>query len=101
MILYVRDGFPKKSSSSFGFCPNEGGEEGPAQFILSTFHKLYRLGQFGDGEGGVDPCPNFLAHKRSEKVVQVVQIRGMGGSWGRGNLNKIQKNSYFFSGNHL
>ena len=32
----------------------------------------------------------FLAFK---KVVQVVQIRGGGG--GRGNLDKIQKNSYF------
>ena len=29
-----------------------------------------------------------------KKVVQVVQIRG----GGRGNLDKIQKNSYFFSG---
>ena len=32
----------------------------------------------------------------SKKVVQVVQIGGRGGC--RGNLNKIQKNSYFFSG---
>ena len=55
-------------------------------------HILYILGQFGDGEGGGDPCPNFLAHLRSKKVVQVVQIRG----GGRGNLDKIQKNSYFF-----
>ena len=37
----------------------------------------------------------FLALK---KMVQVVQIRGRGGrwGWGRGNLDKIQKNSYFF-----
>ena len=68
-----------------GHCPN----------FLSTFHKLYILGQFGDGEGGGDPCPNFLAHWRSKKVVQVVQIRGRGV---RGNLDKIQKKSYFFSG---
>ena len=33
----------------------EGGE--PCPDCLSTFHKLYILGQFGDGEG--DPCPNF------------------------------------------
>ena len=51
------------------------------------------LGQFGDGEGGVDPCPNFLAHKRSEKVVQVDRL---GGSWGRGNLDKIQKKKLLF-----
>ena len=37
----------------------------------------------------------FLALK---KLVQVVQIGGNGGV-GRGNLDKIQKNSYFFSGN--
>ena len=67
----------------------------PCPNFLSTFHKLYILGQFGDGEGGGDPCPNFLAHWRSKKVVQVVQIRGRG--WGgRSNLDKIQKNSYFF-----
>ena len=69
---------PKKSSCSFGFCPIEGGG-GPCPNFLSTFHKLYILGQFGDGEGGGDPCPNFLAHWRSKKVVQVVQIGGTGG----------------------
>ena len=47
--------FPE-SSCSFGFCPN-----------LSTFHKLFMLGQFGDGKGGGDPCPNFLAHWRLKK----------------------------------
>ena len=80
----VRESFPKKSSCSFGFCPN-----------LSTFHKLFMLGQFGDGEGGGDPWPNFLADWRSKKVVRVVQIRGTGGGE---NLDKIQKNSYFFFG---
>ena len=51
----------KGSSCSFGFCPNEGGG-GPCPNFLSTCHKLYILGQFGDGEGGGDPCPNFLPH---------------------------------------
>ena len=87
----IRDGFPKKSSCSFGFCTNEGGA-GPCPNFLSTFHKLCILGQFGDGKRGGDPCPNLLAHWRSKKVVQVVQIGGRG----RGNLDKIQKNSYFF-----
>ena len=32
--------------------------------FLSTFHKLYILGQFGDGEGEGDTCPNFLARWR-------------------------------------
>ena len=84
--------FPEKSSCSFGFCPNEGGR--PCPNFLSTFHKLHILGQFGDEEGGGDPCLNFLAHWRSKKVVQVVQIR----EGGRGNLDKIQNNSYFFFG---
>ena len=85
--------FPEKISCSFGFCPNEGGVGGRAlPKFLSTFHKLFMLGQFGDGEGGGDPCPNFLAHWRSKKVVQVVQIWGKGG-----NLDKIQKNSNSFS----
>ena len=51
------------------------------------------MGQFGDGEeGGGDPCPNFL-HIGVQKVLQVVQIGGRGG---QGNLDKVQKNSYFF-----
>ena len=32
-----------------------------------------------------------------KKVLEVIQIRGRG--WGGGNLDKIQKNSSFFSGN--
>ena len=61
ILLTPREGLTKKSSCSFGFCPNEGGG-GPCPNFLSTFHKLYILGQFGDGEGGGDPCPNFLVH---------------------------------------
>ena len=53
--------FHEKSSCSFLFCPNEGGGW-PYPNFLSTFHKLYILGQFADGEGGGDPCPIFLAH---------------------------------------
>ena len=68
-----------------GACPN----------FLSTFHKLYILGQFGDGEGGGDPCPNFLADWRSKKVVRVVQIRGTGG---RRKFGQNPKEQLFFSG---
>ena len=81
-----------------GRFPMVEGGGGPSPNFLSTIHKLNLLGQFGDGEGGGDPSPNFLAHWRSKKVVQVVQIRGRGRGVGRGNLDKIQKNSYFFSG---
>ena len=70
------EGLPKKVAVPLDFVQLRGG--GPCPNFLSTFHKLYILGQFGDGEGGGDPCPNFLAHWRSKKVVQVVQIRGRG-----------------------
>ena len=78
IFAQLREGLPKKVAVSFGFCPKGGG--GGCPNFLSTFHKLYILGQFGAGEGGGDPCPIFLAHGRSKKVVQVVQIRGGGGS---------------------
>ena len=51
---------------------------GACPIFLSTVHKLYILGQFGDGERWGDLCPNFLSHWRLKKVVQVVQIRGRG-----------------------
>ena len=73
------------------------GGGGPCPNFLSTFHKLYILGQFGDGEGGGDPCPNLLAHWRSKKVVQVVQIRGRGGG-GPGKFGKNPKEELLFSG---
>ena len=44
------------------------------------------------GREGGDPCPNFWHIGVKKKVVQVVQIRG----GLRANLDKIQKNSYFF-----
>ena len=53
----VRDGFPKKSSCSFGFYPNEWG--GRPCSILSTSQKPYILGQFGDGEEGETPAQIF------------------------------------------
>ena len=63
----VRDGLLKKSNCSFGFCPHEGWG-GPCPNFMSTYHKLYILCQFGDGEGGGDPWPIFfgtLAFKKS------------------------------------
>ena len=77
--------FPEKSSCSFIFCPNEWGREGPAQIFCPFFTNCI-IGQFGDGDGEIPAqikksgtsCPNW----------------GEGG--GRGNLDKIQKNSYLF-----
>ena len=57
----IRYGLPKKSCCSFGFCPNEGGVEGPAQIFCPLFtNYIYwvNLGMMGGG----DPCPIFLAH---------------------------------------
>ena len=59
-LFCIRQGLPKKVSVLLDFVQMRGG--GPCPNLLSTFHKLYTLGQFGDGEGGGDPCPNFLAH---------------------------------------
>ena len=73
------------------------GGGGPSPNFLSPFHKLYILGQCRDEEGEGDPCPNFLAHWCSKKVVQVVQIRGRGG------VEVIRQNSkeqLLFSGYH-
>ena len=74
---FIREGFPKKVAAPLDFVQLREG--GPCPNFVSTFHKLYRLGQFGDGEGGEHPCSIFLAHWRLKKVVQVVQIRGREG----------------------
>ena len=61
ICVCLRDGLPKKSSCSFGFCPNEGGRGGPCPNFSSAFHKLYIMGQFGDGEGGGrSPLPKIF-----------------------------------------
>ena len=37
----IREGFTKKSCSSFGFCPNKRGE-GPAQiFVIFSLHRIF------------------------------------------------------------
>ena len=64
------------------------------KFVVHFSQTVYWVNLGMGRGGGRDPCPNFLPHWRSKKVVQVVQIEGWGG---RGNLNKIQKNGYFFS----
>ena len=52
IVAKLGEGFPKK----------RGGGGRDLHKFLSTYHKLYILGQFGDGERGGDPCPNCLAH---------------------------------------
>ena len=67
---------------------------GPCPNFLSTFYKLYILGQFEDGE---TPAQFFWQIGVKKKWYKLSKS-GEGGG-GRGNLDKIQKNSYFFSGN--
>ena len=54
----------KKVAVLLDFVQMRGGG-GPCPNCLSTFQKMYILGQFGDGEGKGDPCPNVLAHWQS------------------------------------
>ena len=63
----VRDGLPKKIAVLLDFVQMRGGRALP-KFFVHFSQTVYILGQFGDGEGGGDPCPNFLAHWRSRKV---------------------------------
>ena len=84
----------KKVAVLLDFVQMRGG--GPAQICVRFSQTVYS-GQFGDGDVRGGPLPKFFfAHWRSKKVAKVVQILGRGGG-GRGNLDKIQKNSYFFS----
>ena len=78
-LNWLREGLPKKVAVLLDFVQLRGGG-GPWPNFLSTFHKLYILGQFGDGEGGGDPMPNFfgtLALKK--KWYKLSKLREGGG----------------------
>ena len=64
ILLTPREGFTKKSSCSFGFCPNEGGGESPAQIFRTLFTNCIYWVNLGRGREGGDPCPNLLARWR-------------------------------------
>ena len=78
----------------FDFTRSFLGLRGP---LVVPFHKLYIGSIWGWGGGGGRPLPKFFGTLAFKKVVHVAQIGGWGG--GRGNLDKVQKNSYFFLGN--
>ena len=59
--IHVREGFTKKVAVLLDFVQMRGGGEGPAQIFRPLFTNCIYLGQFGDGEGGGHPCPNFLS----------------------------------------
>ena len=88
----VRDGLPKKIAVLLDFVQMRGGRALP-KFFVHFSQTVYRV-NLGMRREGETPAKILLAHWRSKKLVQVVQIGGRG--WGRGNLDKIQKNSYFF-----
>ena len=88
--LWLREGFPKKSSCSFGFCPNEGGE-GPAQICCPLFTNCIYWVNLGMGREGETPAQIFWHIGVQKKRYKLSKLGG-----GRGNLDKIQKNSYFW-----
>ena len=55
----LRDGLTKKSSCSSGFCPNEGGGEGPAQIFCPLFTNCIYWVNFGMGREGETPAQIF------------------------------------------
>ena len=81
----LREGFPKKSSCSFGL----RGWGGPCPIFFVHFSQTLYIGSIRGWGGRGRPLPKFFGTLAFKKVVQVVQIRV-------GNLDKIQKNSYFF-----
>ena len=74
VYVYLREGFTKKSSCSFGFCPNEGGE-GPAQIFCPLFTNCIYWVNLGMGREGETPAQIFWHIGDKKEVVKVVQHR--------------------------
>ena len=66
---------------------------GPAQILCPLFTNCMYWVNLGIGREEETPGQIFWHIGVQKKVVQVVQIRERG----QGNLDKIQKNNYFFS----
>ena len=102
LVVMVREGFTKKSSCYFGFCPNEGGG-GPypnfwhlfiSAFLVNISSKMPRIWILGCIHDPQSKYSAFILEEfwimshfecrlsrrfwRSKKVVQVVQIGGRG-----------------------
>ena len=74
--LYTEGRSPEKKVAVLLFFSQMMGG-GPAQIFCPLFTNCI-LGQFYDGEGGGDPCPNFLAHWRSKKWYKLYKLGGGG-----------------------
>ena len=87
---------PEKSSCSFGFCPDYLDLPPPPPNLDNLYHFLERqcAKKFGQGSPPPSPSPNRPNQYSLRKVDK---------QFGQGppplNLDKIQKKSYFFSGN--
>ena len=65
--------------------------------FFSTFHKLYIGSIWGWGGGGEETPAQIFWHIGVHKKWYKLSKLGEGAEgWVRGNLDKIQKNSYFF-----
>ena len=67
-------GLPKKIAVLLDFVQMRGG---PAQIFCPLFTHCI-LGQFGDGEGGGDPCPNFWHIGVQKKWYKLSKLGGGG-----------------------
>ena len=82
----------KKVAVLLDFVQMRGGE-GPAQIFCPLFTNCIYWVNLGMGREGETPVQIFWHIGVQKKMGQAVQIRGSGG---KGDLDKIQKNSYFF-----
>ena len=71
----LRDGLPKKIAVLLDFVQMRGG--GLPKFFVHFSQTVY-IGSIWGWEGRGRPLPKFFGILKFKKVVQVVQIRGMG-----------------------
>ena len=86
----LREGFTKKSSCSFGFCPN-GGEGRPAQIVCPLFTNCIYWVNLGMGREGDTPAQIFCHITIQKKWYKLSKLGG-----GAVNLDKIEKNSWHY-----
>ena len=89
----VREGFTKKVAVLLDLVQLRGGE-GPAQICCPLFTNCIYWVNLGMGREGGTPTHFFWHIGVQKKWYKLSKLGGEGG--GRGNLDKIQKNSYFF-----
>ena len=86
---------PEKVAVLLDFVQMRGGE-GPAQIFCPLFTNCIYWVNLGMGREGETPAQIFWHIGVQKKWYKLSKL---GGGGGRGNLDKIQQNSYLFSGN--